>query len=488
VAWWSEALLYPNSPGQRLSAVFSKLFGVYVSHPLVGFRSERLQSRIRRATIRDVKLAERLPGQLIFGRRARRATWTSAGLLLTAVTFVAAQTVEPTHAPVAMQSPVLDKNFYLLTLLERTPEVHAQIKADATLNKIAKERLAAIDQVAKTCGSNLDCNTQAFRWSDDQTREAGDALAALYRKSPLIRGLADGPLRQSGMYVLYQELSGEELLKQAWGDCVRGMNLAIDVYGIGREPRYPAIDAMTYDPKTDSYRQLVQGLVLVLEDDRPALDLFFVPSLRFSSELLLLNHRDEAGRYEPMELGENASAFRRVKTVPWAQYPYSVIVVPGSGNEGPGVKLSPAGMLRDELAAKRFHDGKAPFLIVSGGFVHPIRTEFSEAIEMKRDLMTRFGIPADSIIVDPHARHTTTNMRNAARLMYRYGIPFDKTALVTTDPWQSQNIESGAFEKRCMDELGYLPQEILNRTSAFDLTFLPVRSSLQANPLEPLDP
>jgi uncharacterized SAM-binding protein YcdF (DUF218 family) len=100
--------------------------------------------------------------------------------------------------------------------------------------------------------------------------------------------------------------------------------------------------------------------------------------------------------------------------------------------------LSPAGRLRDELAAKRFRDGKAPFLIVSGGFVHPIRTEFSEAIEMKHDLMTRFGIPADSIIVDPHARHTTTNMRNAARLMYRYGIPFDKTALVTTDPWPTE--------------------------------------------------
>src|SRR5207302_165467 len=83
-------------------------------------------------------------------------------------------------------------------------------------------------------------------------------------------------------------------------------------------------DTMTYDPKTDSYRQLVQGLVLVLEDDRPALDLFFMPSLRFSSELLLLNQRDEAGRYEPMELGENASAFRRVRTVQWAQYPYSV--------------------------------------------------------------------------------------------------------------------------------------------------------------------
>jgi hypothetical protein len=39
-----------------------------------------------------------------------------------------------------------------------------------------------------------------------------------------------------------------------------------------------------------------------------------------------------------------------------------------------------------------------------------------------------------------------------------------------------------------MDELGYVPQKILSRISSFDLTFLPIRSSLQANPLEPLDP
>jgi hypothetical protein len=424
---------------------------------------------------------------LTFGPKARRALSSSA-LLLAIVAFATAQTVEPLHAPVAMKSPVLDKNFYLLTLLERTPDVHAQIKSDSTLKKIAEERLAAMDRAAKSCGSDLDCNTQAFRWSDDQMLEAANALAALYRRSPLVRGLADGPLSASGMYVLYQGLSGEELLKHAWNDCVRGMNLAIDIYGIGKAPRYAAIDAMTYDPKTAPYHQVVQGLVLVLEDDRAALDLFFTPSLRFSSELMLLNHRDEAGRYEPMELGENAAAFRRVKNVEWAKYPYSVIVVPGGGNDRPGVNLSPAGRLRDELAAKRFRDGKAPFVIVSGGFVHPIRTEFAEAIEMKRDLMTRFGIPEDAIIVDPHARHTTTNMRNAARLMYRYGIPFDKTALVTTDPWQSQNIESSDFDKRCVDELGYAPQKILSRISAFDLTFLPIRSSLQANPLEPLDP
>jgi hypothetical protein len=427
------------------------------------------------ATMRQVELVKRLLG-------------CHAVLLLAGLTLAGAQTVEPAHAPVAMKSPVLEKNFYLLTLLEETPMVHAQIKADSTLNKIAEERRATMDGAAKACASDLDCNTQAFRWSDEQTLEAGNALAALYRKSPLVRELAHGPLRASGMYIVYQGLSGEDLLKHAWDDCVRGMNLAIDIYGVGKAPRYAAIDAMTYDPKTEPYRQVVHDLVLVLEDDRPALDLFFSPSLRFSSELMLLNHRDEAGRYEPMELGENAAAYQRVKTVKWANYAYSVIVVPGGGNDRPGVKLSPAGRLRDELAAKRFRDGKAPFIIVSGGFVHPVRTEFSEAIEMKHDLMTRFSIPADSIIIDPHARHTTTNMRNAARLMYRYGVPFDKPALVTTDPEQSQNIESSAFAKRCMDELGYVPQKILSRVSAFDLTFLPVSTSLQANPLEPLDP
>ena len=127
-------------------------------------------------------------------------------------------------------------------------------------------------------------------------------------------------------------------------------------------------------------------------------------------------------------------------------------------------------------------------MIVSGGFVHPSQTEYSEAIEMKRDLMTRFRIPEEAILVDPHARHTTTNMRNAARLLYRYGIPFDRKALVTSDPGQSDYIENQTFAKRCVDELGYVPYRLLGRTSAFDLEFLPLRDSLQSDPRDPLDP
>jgi len=395
---------------------------------------------------------------------------------------------EPLRAPVRLQAAVQDKNFYLLSMLERTPAVRDAVKAEPALARLAGERLAALDKAAKTCNLDLNCYAAAFEWSGEQANEAGHALAALYRTSPAVRSLVEGPLRESGMYVRYQSLSGDQLLDHAWTDCIHGINRVIDVYGLGKAPRYPAIDSITYDVKTDAWRHIVQNLAATLEDDRANLALFSSPSMRFALELMWLNHRDEAGRYEPMETGENAPAVRRIKSMDWAKYPYSVIVVPGAGNDLPGFRLSPEGKLRDELAVKRFREGKAPFLLVSGGFVHPSQTEFAEAIEMKRDLMTRFGIPADAILIDPHARHTTTNMRNAARLMYRYGMPFDKKALVTTDLGQSQSIESPAFAKRCMDEMGYVPQQILGRISPFDLEFRPALDSLQADPLDPLDP
>ncbi len=407
--------------------------------------------------------------------------------LLTSLPGLAAA-AQPVHAPVRLEAPVQDKNFYLLSMLERTPDVRDAVKADPALARIAAERLAALDKAAKTCDLDLDCYAAAFQWSDAQSKEAARALAALYRTSPALRRLADGPLRESGMYVRYQSLGGDQLLDHAWEDCIHGINRIIDVYGLGKAPRYPAIDSITYDAKSDAWRHIVQNLAAMLEDNRANLALFSSPSMRFALELMWLNHRDEAGRFEPMETGENALAYRRIKSVDWTKYPYSVIVVPGAGNDLPGFRLSPEGKLRDEIAVKRFREGKAPFLLVSGGFVHPSQTEFAEAIEMKRDLMTRFGVPADAILIDPHARHTTTNMRNAARLMYRYGMPFDKKALVTTDPGQSQNIESAAFDKRCMDELGYAPQQILGRTSPFDLEFRPTLDSLQADPQDPLDP
>src|SRR5262249_29624679 len=140
------------------------------------------------------------------------------------------------------------------------------------------------------------------------------------------------------------------------------------------------------------------------------------------------------------------------------------------------------------LAVRRYREHRAPLIIVSGGLVHPNQPSFAEAIEMKKVLVSDYAIPADDIIVEPHARHTTTNIRNAVRLMWRYSIPFDKPGLITTDIYHSKTIGSDDFKKRLDREIGYQPHELGRRISDFDLEFLPRLDALQMDSTELLDP
>ncbi len=399
-----------------------------------------------------------------------------------------AQSVEPDRAPLRLIAPVEDKDFFLLATLERTAEAKRAVEHDPALSRLAGEKRAALAKAAKSCETSIPCYASAIKWSAAEIDGAADALRALYRGSPGVRGLVDGPLRRSGVFIHEQSRSGEQLLADAWLETAENINRIIDVYALGVAPRYPEIDAPSYDVKSDTYGHLVQIIAAVLDDQRDDLALFFQPSLRFALELLSANRRDEAGRFEPLDAGENRAAIRRASTIRWRDFPYSVIVVPGAGGDRESVVLSPWGKLRLEIAVRRFHEGKAPFLLVSGGFVHPNQTPHCEAIEMKKALMTDFGIPEDAILIDPHARHTTTNLRNAARELYRYGLPFSKPGLISTDPNQSTYIESPVFHKRCLDELGYEPAVDLRRVSQFDLTFLPNIDALQLDARDPLDP
>jgi hypothetical protein len=226
----------------------------------------------------------------------------------------------------------------------------------------------------------------------------------------------------------------------------------------------------------------------VIAESTPGEVAFFVPSLKAATELLQVQLRDEAARHEPMEASLNAPAYKRAHKLDFAKYPYSSILVPGFGPEEAGVGLSPIGHLELELAVRRYRAGKAPFIIVSGGYVHPNMTPYSEAIEMRRCLIDEFRVPAEAIIVDPHARHTTTNLRNAARLIYRYGMPFQKKALIVTNSYQLNDIAAPAFAKRCMSVFGYLPATEYNKISDFDLEYKPALNALTIDPIDPLDP
>ncbi|RYZ88078.1 MAG: YdcF family protein, partial [Proteobacteria bacterium] len=198
--------------------------------------------------------------------------------------------------------------------------------------------------------------------------------------------------------------------------------------------------------------------------------------------------RDEAGRFEPLESGENAAALKQVSKIDWNKYPYALILAPGHGPEEPQVTLAPKARLVLGAIAKRYREGKAPFILVSGGYVHPNQTPYCEAIEMKKSLMQDYGVPENAIFIDPHARHTTTNMRNAARIIYRYGLPADKTSLITTTPAQIRAIYNAKFLNRCLTELRYQPAKYGKKLSVFDLEFWPLRESLQIDAADPLDP
>src|SRR5215469_6975331 len=388
-----------------------------------------------------------------------------------------------TRAPLPLKSPVQDKNFYLLSLIERTPDVSRAV--EAAIPNAKRDNLA---RAAESCGLELGCYAAAMKWSDAEVDSIAKSLRDLYGRNAAVKQMTDGALHDSGVLVRFNARPGDELLAEGWVEAAHGINRVIDVYGTGQKPRYPEIDSVSFDVKSREYERLVQIGAQVLAEDANSMRLFFEASLRFALGLMDANHRDEAGRLEPMELGENAAAVKRIRSIDWAQYAYSVIVVPGAGGDRTTWSFSPYGKLRVELAARRFKEGKAPFILVSGGYVHPNQTPYCEALEMKKSLIADFGIPADAILIDPHARHTTTNIRNAVREIYRYGVPFDKKALITTDPGQSAPIESPAFAKRCLNELGYEPQKLGQRISKFDLEFLPVIDALQMDPADPLDP
>jgi hypothetical protein len=181
-------------------------------------------------------------------------------------------------------------------------------------------------------------------------------------------------LRTSGAYIVYQQQNGQDLLVSAWELCARGMNEVLSVYGEGTRPRYPKIDSISFDVHSVDFQQRIAALAEQSSDRESASELFFEPSLKAVMQLLVWNHRDEATRFEPMEESVNKVAVRSIPSIQWNNYAYSVILVPGAGPEDPTVALSEAGRKRTALAAQAYHAGKAPFILVSGGYVHPSQT------------------------------------------------------------------------------------------------------------------
>lgn len=382
-----------------------------------------------------------------------------------------------------------DKNFYLFTVIGHSKSVTQALATDDTLTEILHDRIDLIDAHTNDTARTAESLITGFRWSGDDSATADRALRRIYeKKSAALDTMINTQLRPSGAFERWKDSTNLSLLLQAWGQEVRGINYILDQYGLGKKLRYPRIDSVSYNVNGAYYRALLKTLFSVLEEHTGSMHLFYQPSLTLAMELMRANDRDEPARFEPLATGVNRAAATRAKTLVWGKYQYAAILVPGEGPELTTVAFDPIGRLRCDLAADRWRKGLAPFIIVSGGYCHPFHTPFCEAEQMKRYLLTTCKLPENAVIMDPQARHTTTNFRNGVRLMIRYGFPLNKPALCVSTREQTDYIENAGFDRRNLHELGYLPYEGKKRLGPHDIVFFPVTDCLQLDPGDPLDP
>lgn len=429
---------------------------------------------------------------LVEKRRVPRGNVRLAGLLLAliagcttlpappvAVQPLASREAERTSVPDAIR----ERSFPFLQVLNAQPGVRDALLSDQRIVALAAARRTRIDRAISACSDDANCLVTPWLWSDEEVANVGDALTGLTARGELAEAL-----RATGSFPLYTDLADDALILRTWQDTASGLNGVLRTYGLSEAPFYPKIDSARFEAGDVTYAKLLRDASdLSIRPNSPA-NHPFEKTVQFALLLLHLNERENAGFYPALDADENGPARAFASEVDWSRFSYTAILVLGDGPDEVGTELGSFGKLRLFHAAELYWQGQAPFLIVSGGNVHPAATPINEAETMRRVLMQRYGIPERAIIMEPHARHTTTNFRNAARLMIRYGFPLDRPALVSTSRGQSAYAEGEVFRERCLSELGYSPMRMGERLSPFDQEFWVEPVSLQLNPADPLDP
>ena len=365
-------------------------------------------------------------------------------------TLSAAQLPDPKYSLIKAESYVQSKNYYLLTLFERLPEINRLLSNDMELSKIAADKREFLASTLKNCGKKVECYLENIKFTNAEIQRIGDRLVALYATHNELKSLVQKHLLPSGCYILFANSEPKEMLRKAWEQDARAVNHAIMVYGEGGKPNYPSIDSVSFDIHSKDYPIVLYDCSNTVLEDVKNSKLFFMPTMDCAIREIEINDRNRAADYESMEKRCNKLAYEKIKTIHWADFKYTLILVPGEGPEIHDEPLSPIGMMRCRVAAYRWREGLAPFIMVSGGKAHPYKTKFCEAEEMKRYLIETMHIPENVIFMEPHARHTTTNMRNCARLIFRYGMPMDKPSITSSDKDQSYYITDKEMQDKAV--------------------------------------
>ncbi|UAY55605.1 YdcF family protein [Arachidicoccus terrestris] len=363
------------------------------------------------------------------------------------------------------------------------PSVRTTLARYKPLRKIARARNKLLQKDLKT--GQLEKAIRDMEPSPEDVRTIIQSLVRLNNDNPEMATFVE-QLRTTQVYTWSAGDPDSAFLRKMVENLTSGMAYAAHVYLFGEKPTYGKIDAISIDLKTPEIRAVLSDSLRRWLKNESA-DLFYDMPLKTALTALQMNGRTEAIWYDPLTEGMNAAPVAAIKNTDFSNYIYSAILVPGLGPEKSGIRLTEGGKARCRMAAREFEKGEAPFLIVSGGHVHPNKTPYCEAVEMKKYMVDSLHMNESSILIEPYARHTTTNLRNATRLIQLTGMPLDKAVLIVTDESQSSYINKG-MRKTSLRDLGYTPYEQLKILSATHTVFTLNSKSSLVNPLDPLDP
>lgn len=406
--------------------------------------------------------------------------------------------VDFAYRPLTGPSLLQDENFYVLTLLEQIPEAFDALVSNPELAAIGRDARARAEAASAACqleyrakgpdGKSFrlaGCTSEAMRWTDAERAKSAEAAGRLYDGSAAVRRLVSEHMRPSGRFHRDAGLKDRALFVKAWAEAQDAIDRIIRVYALGEKPRYADIDSVIYPPDGKYYRAVLS--LTIWENSRNAKEAQapYNIALKFALALMEINQRDDAVRQLKLQERENVQTFSRLAGVRWADYPYAAIVVPGWSPEIAYEPLNPGRKVALRHAAELFRAGRAPLLVLSGARLRPIGTEWTEAFEMKSYMVEELGIPADRILIGPISRHTTTEVRDNGRLIFRTGAPLDRKSLYMSE---GPYIGSKEFEDRLLRDQGYLPWTYLRRLDFATLEFIPSLKSLHREATDPMNP
>ncbi|MFC6860546.1 YdcF family protein, partial [Zunongwangia atlantica 22II14-10F7] len=137
--------------------------------------------------------------------------------LLTLVFFVAYLS---THAQ-GINNPkvyktLAKKNFYFLYAIENNPEIKELLIQDNKLSEVLENQKNEISEVLKSNTNNLDSLIDPYLINQNESAQILESLYRHYKNSKKFRDFIKADIRDSGAYILYEDLEDQEFLKKIW--------------------------------------------------------------------------------------------------------------------------------------------------------------------------------------------------------------------------------------------------------------------------------